>query len=101
MGTLIVRNLDDKVKSALRVRAARNSRSMEAEAREILAMAAATTEAGAESTDAIRSVPTERVGLGSKLTLGFAGAGGAGLRLPPRGSVPRAPAFGFDNKEAE
>ncbi|MDR3068064.1 MAG: Arc family DNA-binding protein [Cellulomonas sp.] len=36
MGQLLVRNLPDEVKEALRVRAAQHSRSMEAEARQIL-----------------------------------------------------------------
>lgn len=36
MATLTIRDLDDGVKSRLRVRAARNGRSMEAEARAIL-----------------------------------------------------------------
>lgn len=39
MATIIVRNLPDEVHAALRLRAARNGRSMEAEAREILAAA--------------------------------------------------------------
>ncbi len=37
MATITVRNLPDEVHAALRVRAARNGRSMEAEVREILA----------------------------------------------------------------
>ena len=37
--TLTIRNLDDAVKQRLRVRAAQHQRSMEAEAREILAAA--------------------------------------------------------------
>jgi len=36
MGSIVVRNLDDGVKQALRVRAAAHGRSMEAEARAIL-----------------------------------------------------------------
>jgi len=36
MATLTIRNLDDDVKQALRLRAARNKRSMEEEARAIL-----------------------------------------------------------------
>lgn len=41
MGTLTIRDLDDDVKARLRVRAAHHGRSMEAEAREILAAAVA------------------------------------------------------------
>lgn len=36
MATLLIRNLDDSIKETIRVRAARNGRSMEAEARAIL-----------------------------------------------------------------
>ena len=39
MATLTIRNLSDDVKNGLRVRAARHGRSMEAEARELLAAA--------------------------------------------------------------
>ena len=41
MGTITVRNLDDGVQRRLRQRAASNNRSMEAEARDILAAAVA------------------------------------------------------------
>jgi plasmid stability protein len=36
MATLTIRNLDDKVKRALQIRAARNGRSMEAEVRALI-----------------------------------------------------------------
>ena len=39
MSTLTIRNLDEAVKKKLRIQAAHNLRSMEAEARELLAMA--------------------------------------------------------------
>lgn len=39
MGTLVIRDLDDDVKARLRVQAAEHGRSMEAEARAILAVA--------------------------------------------------------------
>lgn len=39
MATLSIRNLSDKIRSRLRIRAAKAGRSMEAEAREILAAA--------------------------------------------------------------
>lgn len=41
MGSLTIRNLDDAVKQALRVKAAKNGHSMEEEAREILRRAVA------------------------------------------------------------
>jgi len=44
MATLTIRNFPDAVRDRLRVRAAENSRSMEAEAREILAEAVRTEE---------------------------------------------------------
>jgi plasmid stability protein len=47
MAQLLVRNLDTAVKEALRKRAARNGRSMEEEARDILRRAASETTAGA------------------------------------------------------
>lgn len=37
MASIVIRNLDDQVKQELRIRAAQNGRSMEAEARAILA----------------------------------------------------------------
>lgn len=42
MATLTIRNLSEEARSALKVRAARNSRSMEAEVRDILERAART-----------------------------------------------------------
>ena len=44
MGTLTIRNLDEDVKQKLRLRAARNQTSMEAEARMILAASLAETD---------------------------------------------------------
>jgi len=67
------------VKARLRVRAAEHGRSMEAEARAILA--SALTEHSAES------------GLGSRIHERFAAIGGADLSLPPRSDAPRAPSF--------
>lgn len=52
MGTLTIRDLDDDVKARLRVRAAHNGRSMEAEAREILAAAVDDPGGGASGTAA-------------------------------------------------
>ncbi|MCB0963819.1 MAG: hypothetical protein KDA98_11050 [Acidimicrobiales bacterium] len=52
MGTLTIRDLDDDVKARLRVRAAHNGRSMEAEAREILAAAVDDPRGGASGTAA-------------------------------------------------
>lgn len=79
MATLTIRDLDDRVKARLRVRAAEHGRSMEAEARAILA--SALTEPAAES------------GLGSRIRERFAAIGGADLSLPARSDAPRDPSF--------
>jgi antitoxin FitA len=79
--TLTVRNLDPAVKARLRVRAAQNGRSMEAEARAILR---STLEAG--------DGPGER--LGSRIHARFARLDGDELELPPRDDLPRAADLG-------
>jgi plasmid stability protein len=77
MSTLTVRNLDDGLKARLRVRAAENGRSMEAEARAILR----STLVGSAGAD-------ER--LGSRIHERFAGLRGDKLELPSRTELPRA-----------
>jgi plasmid stability protein len=76
MSTLTVRNLDDGLKARLRVRAAENGRSMEAEARAIL-RSTLVGEAGAGD-------------LGSRIHARFARLGADALDLPPRSDLPRA-----------
>lgn len=82
MATLTIRDLDDAVKTRLRVRAARNGRSMEAEARVILR--------------AVLDEPAAPRGLGSRIQQRFAdledsaGLDGGDLSLPPRTEPPRA-----------
>ena len=76
MSTLTVRNLDDNLKTRLRVRAARNGRSMEAEVREILR--------------ASLSAPP-RAGLGTQIHDRFAGLGLDEVGIPARDELPRAP----------
>ena len=75
MASLNIRQLDPTLKEQLRVRAARNGRSMEAEARNIIKAALSSTEkppaTGAELLDSIRQR--------------FAPLGGVELELPPRG----------------
>lgn len=73
MATLTIRGLDDQVKADLRLRAARNGRSMEAEAREILARAVASS---------------ARTGLGTRLQERFRGLD-AELENPPRTDLGR------------
>jgi plasmid stability protein len=79
VATLTVRNLDDDTKARLRLRAAQNGRSMEAEARAIL-----------RST--LLADPAAR--LGSRIAERFSGLVGDDLELPPRSEVPRAADFG-------
>lgn len=81
MAVLTVRNLDDGLKTRLRVRAAENGRSMEAEARAIL-----------RSTLAGGHGPDDR--LGSRIRERFAGLAGDDLKLPPRSEPPRAADLG-------
>jgi plasmid stability protein len=78
VATLTIRDLDESVKARLRVRAAHNGRSMEAEARAILR--AALTE------------PATERGLGSRIRRRFADAG-AVIEPPPRTEQPRAADF--------
>lgn len=77
MATLTIRDLDDRVRDRLRVRAARNGRSMEAEVRAILA---------AEVQEEDGSAPTG--GLGSRIHLRFAELD-IDLPLPERIDMPR------------
>jgi antitoxin FitA len=77
MAAVSIRDLDDDVKDRLRVRAARNGRSMEAEIREILTAAV---------TD-----PDASRGLFTELLDRFGEIGGVDLDLPERATAPRAP----------
>jgi len=81
MATLTIRGLDDEIRDRLRVRAAEHGRSMEAEARAILADSVA---------------PEPEYGLGSRIHARFAAIGGADdliEMLPARDEFPRAPEF--------
>jgi plasmid stability protein len=78
MASLTIRKLDDPVKAKLRVRAAMNGRSMEAEARDILGAALARGPVKAENAyEAIRACLKE--------------SGGFDLELPPRDAFVRDP----------
>jgi plasmid stability protein len=74
MATIVIRNLDEKVKRRLQVRAALNGRSMEAEARELLSR-------GAEKTP---EASTLHRGLGTAIHDLFAPLGGVELQIPSR-----------------
>lgn len=80
MAALTIRNIDDATKAGLRVRAAQHGRSMEDEARRILAQALRETDTS----------PAERA-LGSRLHEHFAGLGD--VTMPARRPVRAAPDF--------
>lgn len=80
MASITIRNLDDAVKTKLRVRAATNGRSMEEEARVIL-REAVEEEASAK-------------GLGTRLHELFKPFGGVKLEIPPREPMREPPRFG-------
>ena len=76
MASLTIRNIDDSLKAALRLRAARHGRSMEEEARQLLRQAL------------VQDRPSS--GLGSRVSRRFAAVGG--VELPEvRRSLPRLP----------
>lgn len=85
MALLTIRNLDESVKSELRIQAARHGCSMEEEARRILRQALAK--------------PTSETGLGSRLHQRFVALtnGGAEMDLPTR-SAPRAAPFSEEDE---
>ena len=76
LAAISVRILDDHVKERLRIRAARNGRSMEAEIRAILTDAVSES----DSSDGLFTVLLDR----------FSALGGVELELPPRASSPGA-----------
>jgi len=80
LAAVSIRNLDERVKERIRVRAARHGRSMEAEMRAIL-------------TDAV-SEPREERGLFGALLDQFSGLGGVELEIPARSAQPRAADLG-------
>jgi plasmid stability protein len=81
MGTLTIRQLDEKIKTRLRVRAAHHGRSMEEEAREIL------------RSTLTASSPAKR-NLAETIRRRFAAFGGLELELPRRDPMRRAAEFG-------
>jgi len=80
VASLSIRNLDESTKKRLRVRAAENGRSMEAEARAIL------------SSRLEDPAATDR-GLGSAIHALFAPLGGTDLEPLPREPIPDPPEF--------
>ena len=80
MATITIRNLDDDVKTRLRVRAAEHHRSMEEEVRIILRTA-------------VNGGPTGPHDLAKFTRECFAPLGGVELELPARGPMREPPAF--------
>ena len=72
MAQILVRNVEDRLKSRLQRRARSNGRSMEAEVRELLSQLAAIEP----------PLPTQ--GLGTAIHNRFAALGGVELEIPPR-----------------
>ncbi len=79
MASITIRNLDDDVKSRLRVRAAGNGRSMEEEARLILR-------------DAVERRPSSN-NLADIIRAHFGPSKGVDLELPPRDAGREPPSF--------
>jgi antitoxin FitA len=80
MATLTIRQLDEKIKARLRIRAAHRGRSMEEEAREILR-------------SALTAIPPAKRNLVDAIRLRFAAYGGIELETPHRGSMRKPPEF--------
>ena len=78
MASITIRNLDDEVKTRLRVRAAGNGRSMEEEARLILRAAV---------------VHKPRGNLAAAIRARIAPLGGVEIELPPREPAREPPSF--------
>jgi plasmid stability protein len=82
MASMTIRNLDDRLKAKLRVRAASHGHSMEDEVRDILRAALSDPEpGGATLVDAIRAR--------------IAPLGGVDLDQPPREAIRNPPEFGM------
>ena len=80
IASIIVRNLDEGLKRRLRIRAAQNGRSMEAEVRDILQTA-------------LNSQPAAPENLATAIRSRFEPLGGVELDLPPRSHTRTPPKF--------
>jgi plasmid stability protein len=74
MASITIRKLPENTKRRLRMLAARNGRSMEQEARELLEAGLAQTEPKSEN-------------LGESIHRRFSALGGVDLKIPPRGPI--------------
>jgi plasmid stability protein len=81
MATLTIRQLDEKIKARLRVRAAHHGRSMEEEAREILRLALTASSAATGN-------------LADTIQRRFAAFGGLELEAPRRDAIRQVPGLG-------
>lgn len=81
MATLTIRNLDDRLKTKLRIRAAEHGKSMEEEAREILRVSLAGS--AANSSESLADIARRL----------FGPENGVDLELPPRGPMREPPTF--------
>ena len=79
MASITIRNLDDRIKARLRLRAASRGHSMEEEARQILRTAVESDSAPSDLAASIRAR--------------FGPLGGVELSLPPRDPVREPPVF--------
>jgi plasmid stability protein len=79
MASMTIRNLDDRVKEKIRLRAARHGRSMEEEARRLLSVAVDSAQ--------------EEKGLGTAIRQRFATLGPLKLEPLPRGPMRPPPKF--------
>ena len=80
MASITVRNLEEELKSRLRIRAAENGWSMEEEARHILR-------------SALYGQPAPQQNLAIAIRARFAPLGGVELGLPPRSPIRQPPRF--------
>lgn len=76
MATLTIRDFDDELKAALRVRAAEHGRSMEAEVRHILRT--------------VLTKPSSTTGLATRIRRRFSDVEDASIEVPARTERPRA-----------
>jgi plasmid stability protein len=83
MATITIRQLDEKTKTRLRVRAAHHGRSMEEEVREILRTA-------------VGAAPPVKGNLAERIKHRFAPFGGVELKLPRRDPIRKPPDFSHD-----
>lgn len=80
MASLTIRNLDDRVKTRIRLRAAKHGRSMEEEARRLLSLA-------------VDAPSSDEAGLATSIRRRFAPLGELKLEPLPRGPMRPGPKF--------